>query len=64
VVHGEQDLEFFDVMRPGDVMTTTGRIGQIFDKAGMSFLVVESESVNQHQKKVVRGVWTAVIRNK
>lgn len=62
LVHGEQELEFLDVMRPGDVMTTTGRIENIFDKARMSFLVVSSESRNQRGDVVVKGTWTAVIR--
>ena len=62
LVHGEQELDFLDVMRPGDVMTTTGRIENIFDKARMSFLVVSSESRNQTGKTVVKGTWTAVIR--
>lgn len=62
LVHGEQELEFLDVMRPGDVMTTTGRIVDIYDKARMSFLVVSSESRNQRGDVVVKGTWSAVIR--
>lgn len=62
LVHGEQELEFFEVMRPGDVMTTTGRIEDLYDKAGMEFLIVTSESRNAEGKLVVRGTWTAVIR--
>lgn len=62
LVHGEQDFELFDVIRPGDVMTTTGKITQIFEKAGKDFVVVETESRNQTGKLVVRGTWTAVIR--
>jgi acyl dehydratase len=63
LVHGEQDFEFHDVIRPGDVMTTTGKVKQIFQKAGMDFVIVETESTNQHGKLVVKGTWTAVIRN-
>lgn len=62
LVHGEQELEFFDVMRPGDVMTTTGEITQIFEKAGKDFLTVVTESKNQAGALVVRGTWMAVIR--
>jgi acyl dehydratase len=63
LVHGEQELEFFDVMRPGDVMTTRGEITQIYEKAGKDFLTVVTESTNQTGKLVVRGTWTAVIRH-
>jgi acyl dehydratase len=62
LVHGEQEFEFFDVMRPGDVMTSVGTITQIYEKAGKDFLVVVTESKNQQGKLVVRGTWTAVIR--
>jgi len=63
LVHGEQELELFDVMRPGDVMTTRGEITQVFEKAGKDFLTVVTESTNQAGKLVVRGTWTAVIRH-
>ncbi|MCP3142478.1 FAS1-like dehydratase domain-containing protein [Pyxidicoccus xibeiensis] len=63
VVHGEQELEFLDVMRPGDVMTSTGRIADIYEKARMGFIVVTSESRNQHGTVVVKGTWTGVVRN-
>lgn len=62
LVHGEQEFEFFDVIRPGDVMTTTGTIKSIYEKAKMDFVVVETEAKNQAGKLVVKGTWTAVVR--
>jgi acyl dehydratase len=62
LVHGEQEFEFHDVIRPGDVMTTTGTITQIYEKASKDFVVLVSESKNQNGALVVRGTWTAVIR--
>ncbi|MFP2928466.1 MaoC family dehydratase N-terminal domain-containing protein [Pyxidicoccus sp. 3LG] len=62
VVHGEQDLEFLGVMRAGDVMTTTGRIVDIYEKARMGFIIVTTESRNQHGDVVVKGTWTGVVR--
>lgn len=62
LVHGEQDFEFFDVMREGDVMTTTGAITKIASKSGLDFITLETESKNQHDKRVVKGIWTAVIK--
>ncbi len=62
LVHGEQEFEWFAPMKSGDRITTTGKIGQLFTKAGMDFLVVETDSVNQRGEKVVHGTWTAVIR--
>lgn len=63
LVHGEQDFEFMDVVRPGDVLTTVGTVKDIFDKAAKDFLIVVTETKNQHGKVVVRGTWTAVIRH-
>jgi acyl dehydratase len=62
LVHGSQDFEFFEPIKDGDVLTTTGTITQIFEKAQMDFVEVVTESVNQHGKNVVKGTWTAVIR--
>lgn len=62
IVHGEQEFEFHEVMRAGDVLTTRGRITRIYDKANLDFLVMETESVNQHGKKVLTATWTAVVR--
>ncbi|SEN01383.1 Acyl dehydratase [Stigmatella aurantiaca] len=63
LVHGEQELEFLEVMRPGDVLTTTGRIEDIYEKLGKDFLVVTTESLNAAGQPVVRGTWTAIIRH-
>lgn len=62
LVHGEQEFEFLEVVKAGDVLTTTGEITRAVSKAGKEFLTVTSESTNQHGRPVVRGVWTAVIR--
>jgi acyl dehydratase len=63
LVHGEQEFEWFDVLRPGDVITTTGTVTEAFDKAGKDFFIMTTESKNQAGKLVVRGKWTAVIRH-
>lgn len=62
VVHGEQEFDLLEVLRPGDVLTTTGRISEIYEKAQKDFLVVVTESKNQRGALAVRGTWTAVIR--
>ncbi len=62
LVHGEQEYEFFEPVQPGDVITTTGEIVDIFEKQAKDFVTVVTESKNQHGKLVVRGRWLAVIR--
>jgi hypothetical protein len=63
LVHGEQEYELFEPIRPGDVITSTGEITDIFEKQAKDFVTVVTESKNQHGKLVVRGRWLAVIRH-
>lgn len=63
LVHGEQSFELRGAIRPGDVLTTTGEITSLRDRGPLDFLEVTTTSVNQRGEAVVRGVWTAVIRN-
>jgi acyl dehydratase len=63
LVHGEQSYQWTGAIRPGDVMTTTGEITDLRDRGPLDFVEVTTTSVNQRGEPVVRGVWTAVIRN-
>lgn len=62
LVHGEQRFEFFEVVRPGDRLTTSGKITDIIAKRSLDFFEVTTETHNQHGKLVVRARWTAIIR--
>lgn len=62
LVHGEQSLELFGPIRPGDVLTTTGEITGLRGKGSLDFLEVTTASVNLRGETVVRATWTAVIR--
>jgi len=48
LVHGEQEFEYFRPIRVGETLTLTGRIGDIYAKAGSSgtldFVVLETEA--------------------
>src|SRR5512133_1533455 len=63
LVHGEQSFELRGAIRPGDALTTTGEITSLRDRGPLDFVEVTTTSVNQRGETVVRGVWTAVIRN-
>ncbi len=63
LVHGEQDLEFLEPVRPGDALTTRGEITRIQERGNLDFLEVTTTTTNQHGRVVVRGVWTAIVRN-
>lgn len=62
LLHGEQDLEWLEPVRPGDVLTTTGAVSRIEEKGDLDLVDVASTTVNQHGRTVVRGVWTAAVR--
>lgn len=62
LVHGEQDFEFLSVVRPGDTLSTTGKITDISSKKSLDFLTVTTETLNQHWDLVTRAKWTAIIR--
>ncbi|MCL4558224.1 MAG: MaoC family dehydratase N-terminal domain-containing protein [Deltaproteobacteria bacterium] len=63
LVHGEQEYEFVDVVRPGDVILTEGYIADIYEKSDKDFVVVGSTSKRKSDGKVLsRGKWTFVIR--
>ncbi|HSN91228.1 MAG TPA: MaoC family dehydratase N-terminal domain-containing protein [Anaeromyxobacteraceae bacterium] len=63
LVHGEQEFEFLEPIRPGDVIATVGEITRIQERGNLDFLEVTTESTNQRGRLVVRGVWTAIVRN-
>jgi len=62
VVHGEQEFEFLEPIRPHDTLLTVGWISQIYEKGRNDFLIVTTESTNQNNRLVVRAVWTAIAR--
>lgn len=63
LVHGEQSFEFLEPVRPGDVLFTTGEITRVQDRGSLDFLEVSTETVDAEGRPVVRGVWTAIVRN-
>ncbi len=62
LVHGEQELELLELVRPGDVLTTSGEITRLRERASLELLEVTTTTTNQHGRLVVRGVWTAIVR--
>jgi acyl dehydratase len=62
LVHGEQEFEFFEVVRPGDVITSKGTITNIENKEKLDVVTLEGNSVNQNGELVSRAIFTFVIR--
>jgi len=62
LVHGEQEFEFFDVVRPRDVITSEGEIVGIENKEKLDIVTLEGISRNQDGKDVCKATFTFVIR--
>lgn len=62
LVHGEQEFEFLAPVKPGDVITTVGRIADIQEKGNNDLVTFEARSRNQDGETVTIGRATFVIR--
>lgn len=64
LVHGEQAFEFFEVVRPGDMLTTTGVISNIENKEKLDTVSLEGTTTNQNGKVVCKATYTFAIRKR
>jgi len=62
MVHGGQVFEWEEPACSGDEITTTAKCTEIYEKDGKGFYVFESVSDNQDGDRVVRAVWTNIVR--
>jgi acyl dehydratase len=62
LVHGGQEFEWSEPVCAGDVISTTPRVADIYEKDGKGFYVFETASVNQDGEPTVSGVWTNIVR--
>jgi acyl dehydratase len=62
LVHGGQEFVWEEPVCSGDVITTTPKCTEIYEKDGKGFYVFETTSVNQDGTVVCRGTWTNIVR--
>jgi len=66
VLHGSQEYEYFNAIKPGDVISGETRVADIFEKTSkggkMDFIVLESAYKNQNGDKVLIDRMTLVVR--
>jgi acyl dehydratase len=62
MVHGGQEFEWGEPVIAGDVITTTARCQEIYEKDGKGFYVFETVSTNQDGAETVRAKWTNIVR--
>ena len=61
LVHGAQEFEWLDVVKPNDVLTETGKIADIYEKGNLDFVIYENEVRNQKGDLVLKGKSTFII---
>jgi acyl dehydratase len=61
-VHSGQRFEWAEPVCSGDVITTTVRLGDLYQQGDKTFYVFESESVNQLGEPTVRATVTDMLR--
>jgi acyl dehydratase len=62
LVHGEQDMEFPNPIRPGDIVTATAKITSIETKATGETMTVELNAANQSGRPVQKTLFIVFIR--
>jgi len=62
LVHGGQEFRWGPLVIAGDEVSTVLSVKEIFERPGMTFYVLESESKNQRGETVCTGIWTNIVR--
>jgi len=62
LLHGEQEMDFFDPIRPGDKITSNAKILSIETKPTGETLTIELDASDQNREPKVRVIFSAFIR--
>ncbi|MDP8254335.1 MAG: MaoC family dehydratase N-terminal domain-containing protein [Candidatus Alcyoniella australis] len=62
LVHGEQEFEWFDVMRPGDVLVTQTTVKEIYEKDDNKDFIIGECVTKRGDQVVVVGRYNFVVR--
>jgi len=62
LVHGEQEFEWFDTIKPNDVLVTETKVADIYEKDGNKDFVVGECTTKRGDQVVVVGRYNFVIR--
>lgn len=63
LVHGEQSMTFYNMVKSGDTLSLDYTLADIIDKSSGQFLKFNISSNNQHGLKVTDSDWSLFIRN-
>lgn len=63
VLHGEQEYEYIGEIKPGDEITVTGVVENVYTKSAMNFVILKKEFVNQNGELVLISRSTVIERH-
>jgi acyl dehydratase len=61
LIHGAQSYQWGEPVCSGDTISTECALGEVYEKAGKTFYVFESTSVNQNGDETVRAAYTGIV---
>lgn len=62
LVHWEQEFDFPELVKPGDMLESEGEILEIVGKRGLDLINLAITTFNQHRRVVCRAKWIIFIR--
>ncbi len=62
LVHGEQEFEFYTMVKAGDILYSNTRIIGIEHKEKLDVVAIEIMTKNQYNQDVSKGIYTFVVR--
>ncbi len=62
MVHGEQEMKWFTLVKPGDKITSTAKLQDIIDKGSGELCQIQVTCLNQAGKKVLESVYGFFVR--
>ena len=62
LVHGEQEFEFYNVVKSRDVLYSDAKIVSIENKEKLDVISIEIMTRNQNNEDVCKGIYTFVVR--
>jgi acyl dehydratase len=62
LVHGSQSFRWGQMVLAGDEITTVLTVGDVSERAGLAFYVLDTTSENQRGDLVCEGTWTNIVR--
>lgn len=62
ILHAGQTYEYLAPVKPGETLTTTGKVANVYEKANMLWIVTEAEAKNAEGGVCMKATMTLAVR--